>query len=530
MKKFYLIGFFFLVSCVHVETPSVRTVSSSPLSEKVEILDPLKFNGFVKLNISNSEDLGMLKKVLEDTLTNEDSLSAAQKLNSDYFKSVKWAIKLTSQLIDKNLNSAELGATESFSDLINIIHALRNRFVNPFETKVELLALPFLAAKYTYSPEIQIPQNRVDSPEIAALTGKESANELTRTHLLDSSQIICDYDKPKDGWGYKPGFKIKCGSRKLKIKFGNEILSGPFNTRIFRVLGYPTPKIDLISDFRMKYNRRYITEFNSQKQVNIDIKLLGAKIKTITTKRAHDPFSFIKNATLKDSTILSSAEFRKALIQQEQYNENFEDQIDFLTFNDATVTENLDVIDVGPWSFEEPNHQKNPIVHQGIIISAWVGNSDIHMANNALILEKSDDKKTALVRPIFVDVGYGLGRTDSALKPSSSDVEKMNWTISEVVTPNADQNLENQKVILSGYTSQQYNSLLTRLKFDDVYGALKNICRLSASHIKEAFLQSGATEAVATLGTAKLLHRRSKLIADFGIQTQFKACYEPQKK
>ncbi|MFZ3229427.1 MAG: hypothetical protein WA160_04430 [Pseudobdellovibrio sp.] len=543
MKMLIITLSFLMFSCSHLskqaagKTNTLPRDVSSTLETKpdlIEVLDPTLKTEFIKFNLQQTSDLIPLKQILEDTLASEDSLSTAKKLNNDYFKSVKWSVKFIDQLLKLDLAPQVLKANELYVNLLNITHSLKNRFVYPFDKKIEVFNLLSTASKYTYKPVISIPENIDLSPvEIIPISNDVASKEITRTHLLDPKQIVCSYEKAKDGWGFKPGFKVLCGENKYKIKFGNETLSGPFNSRIYRTLGYLTPEIDVITDFRMKYDRRLITEFNSQKEVNVDVKVLGIKVKEVKTKNKKDPFNYIKNVTLKDSSILTAQEFKQKLLNtKEEFDETLEAQVNFITFSQASITESLPVVEVGPWAFDEPNYQNNPTVRQGIIVSAWVGNSDLHMNNNRLIIEKTQDKLKPLVYPIFVDVGYGLGRTDKATGQSSSDIENMNWIISSKsnTSNNSDQQMQiANQVVFSGFISQRYSELLSKLQFQDAYFALKNICRLTSKQINSALVEAGASEELARIGTSKLLNRRSQLIQDLGIQDQMKTCYEPQK-
>lgn len=512
-----------LFSCAHVglnQNQQVRDVSSQK-SDDYAILNPVDGKGFIKVSVGQASDLAHLRELLIQTLDNEVKIASEQKLNKDFFKSVKWASKLCDQLVSLNPEFSELKKNPLYINLQDILQSLKNRWDYPFDKKVEVLALAGAASKATYHPEISISNRQPVTPlQIEKLDVKTVANEISRPHLLPANSALCIYDKAKDGWGYKPGFKVLCGENKFKIKFGNETLSGPFNSRVYRSLGFLTPKIDVIENFKMKYDRRLITEFNSQKAVNVDVKVLGIKVKTIETKQKRDPFSFIKSVSLKNGNQIDSKELKARLIDGSgKFDESFEDEIDAVEFVKASITEPLDAVEVGPWSFEEGHHQQNPQVRQGIILAAWVGNSDIHSNNNRLVIEKTDDKNKPNVHPIFIDVGYGLGATDSAFGQSSSDIRKMNWTISS---------RQNEKVILSGFVSQKYNSLLTKLQFEDATGALQTICRLSADQIHDALTESGATPEEADMGTKKLLQRRSQLIKDLGIENEFKACFDPQ--
>lgn len=509
-----------------------RAISSLSYSiETIEVLNPENANGFIKIELSSKKNLIKLKSLLEKTLQNHEQLSKSNNVDKDYFKSVKTALGQINKLTSDNLSFEESLTSESYNQIADIFHSLRNRFKNPFTDRVELLTIPFLLAEYTHRPEIEVPRdNKMKTIELSPLSDNTFNTEIKRPRLHNPDEAICTYLNPKSGYGYKAGFKATCSGQKMKIKFGNESLSGPFNSRIFRSLGYLTPRIDSINNFRMKYDRRYFAEFNSQKKIDVDLKLLGLKLKTIHAKRSNrDPFSYIKNVTLKDSTVLNAEEFKNKLLANNTFDERFENEIDFITFEHASITEKLDVVSVGPWSFNENHHRNNSQIRQGVILSAWVGNVDIHMGNNQLVIENYNDPEQSKVTPIFLDVGYGLGKTDSALSNSSSDIADMGWDISTLVKNETD-GPYTEKVVLTGFISQQYNHLLSDLTFKDVFLALKNICRINKQQIKTALIESGASEELAELGTRKLLHRRSKLIHDFDIQNQFKSCYEPQKK
>lgn len=535
MNRFCFLILLFFFSCTH---PTYRMVTAEP--KQIEVLDPEQKQKFLKIQLSSLADFENLKKIFELTIEKESSLKTIKELdlNSDFFKSLKAANLLISKLLESSdLNLIK--ATAHYNSLIDILNALRNRFENPFGDSINITS-----SENTYSPEVIIPSNYKEL--LGQLNRKNQLNddifttELKRPLFKNLDDQICDYDKPKDGWGFKPGLKVKCNREKYKIKFGNETLSGPFNSRIFRSLGYLTPKIDPIKKFKMKYNRKYFTEFNSKKgsDLKIDVKVFGAKITSQPLRREQNPFSYLESITLNDdSTVSGSENIKQKLVVQGNFDESFEKNIKYMTFIQGTITEPLEEIEVGPWSFEEPNHKINPQVREGIILSAWVGNSDIHANNNRLIIKK-EPKDTEVsnwkIFPVFIDVGYGLGSTSSILKQSSSNINLFEWKItSEKINNNSNESAfsnYDETIVFSGFVSQKFNSLLKNLKYVDVINALNSMCTLSKEQINSTFKEAGLTDDDSVLMTRKLLNRRSQMIIHFHASDTFRDCLTPIEK
>ena len=117
----------------------------------------------------------------------------------------------------------------------------------------------------------------------------------------------CEYEKAKKGYGVHAGFQIKCGPQNevLKVKFGNEIYSGPFNSRIYPAVGYLAPQINPVERLKLKYKREILTEFNQRQKMYFNIHLIGLKITSFSNFKTFDPFSIIESFEMKDGSLIS---------------------------------------------------------------------------------------------------------------------------------------------------------------------------------------------------------------------------------
>lgn len=541
-----------VLGCSTSPVTSRHVSSIAPSDQSVEILDSaanlnnadtiikteenLKYKN---IKLDSLQNLKLAQSWLEAIKANEDAFQAAYGLKKDYFKSVKVAAGLIEAMTDASSNISVIVADTRFYDLVNILTALRNRSDSGKEESLEILSAPIALLKHLQKPEVVVPGTMANlfTQTIQPITGETYNQEIFRPSVMPKAAGVCTYAGPKTGYGFKAGLKILCADKKLKLKFGPESHTGPFNSRIFRSLGFLTPRIDFVSNVEMKYDRKFITEFNSRKQTHTSVTVLGVKVSSKDWNTAiKDPFSFLLSVKLKDGTIVTGnalLQFKQTLLTQVngdyKFVDSVESKIDSVTFIAGSVIEDIDAIEVGPWRFDESNHMNNEMLRQGLMINIWVGNNDLPMNNNRLLIikdKKSEGPSNAQVIPIYIDVGVGLGVSDSIKGMSSYEIDKMSDSMSTLANDhnsNEDSSGQNQKLIFQ-FISKTPAKMIEKLTMNDVINGLKLMCRLAPVQIKTALKQSGIPETMAEMATEKLVNRRTKLIQDLQIQNQFSGC------
>jgi hypothetical protein len=362
-------------------------------------------------------------------------------------------------------------------------------------------------------------------------------NGFNRKQIPNFDETICTYVDPKDGWGAHPGFTVNCGDKDdVKFKLGDEIYSGPFNTRIFWLMGYNVSPIDSVREFKVAYDRRILTEFHSRKHLTFGLRFLFIKLKYFTITHYVDPFKFIMYAKMKDGNRVTGMELKKRLLKvippgnvedpeyprpeakANNYHEDFESQIEYLAWEPgAMAADPDDVKSIGPWKYEEFDVKDKREVRAMQILAAWVGNYNMRWENTRLNFVKVGKGKNAdwRLKHFFSDVGSGLGAAKDVRKQTNSQVDEFTWRISE---PRED------GVELSGFQQNNPNPAFGSVTIEDARWMLRKIAGISEKQIWDA-LSSVHTMSPAErrLAFEKLLSRRAYMIKDFGLAKEFPA-------
>jgi len=236
---------------------------------------------------------------------------------------------------------------------------------------------------------------------------------------LQNPLTNCEYNKPKTSYGTHPGFQIKCDKDIYKVKFGNEIFSGPFNSRIYKALGYIAPEINYVNRLTMAYDRRYLTEFNSRREFYLRFKLAGMTVRKVDAQAVYDPFAYVLLFKLNDGSLMTPQNAKLKLLKNpnvvnvtdDNINDAFNSQIKELIFRPSTLTTKNDgVVDeeVGPWSSLDLDYRNFKEVRALVVASAWVGNYDLRKDNLRIFLTSKESGQQ--VKMGFNDIGSGLGR------------------------------------------------------------------------------------------------------------------------
>ncbi|MES2628828.1 MAG: hypothetical protein V4616_07655, partial [Bacteroidota bacterium] len=195
-----------------------------------------------------------------------------------------------------------------------------------------------------------------------------SKMDLLSSYKFKTYQGHCKYLKPKKGYGVNPGFQIQCGDTAYKMKFGEEIYGGPFNTRIYRALGYVAPHINYAPSLTVDYDRKLLVEFNDRLVEYFNISFAAIPIAKANNKKFLNPFTYVKGFIMKDGSFVDTITGQQRLLKQpieksltnEMFDSNFESQIAQFQFGPSSLTLKDDPYvgdQVGPWSPEDLNYR-----------------------------------------------------------------------------------------------------------------------------------------------------------------------------
>ncbi len=349
---------------------------------------------------------------------------------------------------------------------------------------------------------------------------------------------ICVYDEPKTSYGLAPGFDMKCGAAVIKVKFGERENQKRDTevalTRLFGALGYHVEPNDYSPRIRLHYDRRLLLEFNSRKNLDVTITVLGfIPVFHKVVQKPQDPFRYIRSAVMKDGRVLSSEDLASALIRPEilarpasaskkrprgtsadHYRPDaadFERRLDHLVMNEANVQLRKGGGDnIGPWSWDRLGHSERREVRGAALLFAWTNCFDVRWDNNRL---KRDG---AGIRHVISDLGNGLGRADNYKVDAQGLVNDFPWTFTE--PPVVDRRgRERRPFRIVSYQPVFDNHAFRDMTVDDARWMARLIAQLTERQMHQALIAAGFTSAEVRLYTEKLVSRRDRMMQDLGL-------------
>ncbi len=199
---------------------------------------------------------------------------------------------------------------------------------------------------------------------------------------LDSGN--CTYLKPKTGTGTRPGFKISCDGKTVKVKF-KEVHSHPFAARILWALGYAVAPATYAPHMTLPYERRIFTEINSREGVTTDFKAAGIKLFKLHYNPKKNMLDYVDHATLKSGKVISTAELGPMI-----GNAGAEAEIATITTKELqTQVEDSKLLQVGEWSYNDFDHPSDRGIRALAVPLAWMGGWDFRQDNNVLAVDLS---------------------------------------------------------------------------------------------------------------------------------------------
>lgn len=443
-------------------------------------------------------------------------------------KALERVIELSNQLDRGSVREA--GAIREIQVLMA---SYENNLAYPIKKHYQILPeVPYYLIKGLRHPTIRSSGESSPDPTGSSfwqpkkIEGMNLRTGFGRDSLPDFEKTVCTYVEPKSGWGAHPGFTVNCGGKEnVKFKLGDEIYSGPFNTRIFWALGYNVTAIDPVRELKVAYDRRLLSEFHSRRHLEYDVRFLFLKIKKLVVTNYEDPFVSIRYARLKDGQTLSGSELKKRLFRvipagdpkQKDYQrpeeirgnfrEELERQISYLAFVPGAMAADPDGIKaIGPWKYEDFDTAERREVRAVQLLSAWVGNFNMRWENTRLSYVKNGDSWE--LKHFFSDVGSGLGESRSLFHMSNSEVKDMAWSVTEPARGG---------VKLSGFVQNSPNAAFDQMSLEDARWILKRIASLSEKQLADALSATGMSPELQSLALKKLISRRAHMIRDFGL-------------
>ena len=444
-------------------------------------------------------------------------------------------------LVDRVREAGASGAAREATlyHLLELHHAVDNSLRYPLKKNYQIVPeiLPMLLLQGAVSPRhlprrarrlvFPGPRRRSLALELLVAPRRRRGQDLYAgfgRSTLPSHDAVCEYVKPKTGWGAHPGFEVSCGGVKLEFKLGDEIYGGPFNTRIFDALGYHTFPIDRMPALKLKYDRRVLTEYNSRRLLAMSARLLFIPVKKHVVTKIEDPFDRIAAAVTTDGRRLTPSELKSGLLRDAtvvkgrprpetvaaNYNLDFERRLAYLVWQPGSVAyEPATIRAIGAWDYDQLDHADRREVRAVFVLSAWLDQYNMRWENTRLAYVK--DGEAWSPRHLFSDVGSGLSDAHSMLRSTNSDIEGMRWTVTES---------DGNEVKFSGFAVNVMNDAFRRVSGEDARWILRRIGALSESQILEALLATSMSASEVRLALEKLLSKRQKMVADFGLSSE----------
>lgn len=410
---------------------------------------------------------------------------------------------------------------------IEAIDAFGEHFKDSMDVRIDILTVPFSLLGRIADRNIPVqkaePLNLKESSFWQPRASTDMWNGPGRFNFGNLNSEICTYKEPKTGFGVHAGFKVQCAGEKLKVKFGNEVYSGPFNSRIYHRLGYNVPAIHYVPALKVTYDRRIFTEINSRKMKYFRIRVAGLPLYDWGRLKKYDMFQFLQSANLKNGMQIDAETLKHKLLKTctetacehtgDNFNSGFENEIAYLTFRPSTVTEKIGE-EIGPWNYSSLDHPQRTEVKSLLLLGAWTGNYDLRKDNTRLVL----DKKTGEMKHYISDPGSGLG-SPSGLFKSGSAISDMHWKAT--IESRVGTEEQTPVVGVSKYQELEANEAFRQTSFQDAQWMVKQIATVSEAEVSEALAASGLSAAEFLLAREKLLSIRQKMIEHFQLKSEF---------
>jgi len=441
------------------------------------------------------------------------------------------------------LENGETTSPHSKSEVLEVIHAVRNNLRLPGPGRFELLKAPVLYYDYANNPMLQgrFPAKNICSPEDkegrvnpAVSSFWTLPKSISRADLFRGfdrkEQVRYDhvfrYKGPKTSYGGCPGFEIKSDGVVFKVKL-EETRSEPFTARIFHAMGYNVDPTDHAASVKIRYDRRLLREFDLRKEIQVEVTLLGLiPVPGFRLQEKFDPLTFFRGGRLKNGDFLNVRELKKRLFKNLKagnyfdlpgnYQADFESQIDYLETQEVNIQPKSEMRSIGPWEFGGLGHEDLRELRGAGILAAWTGWFDARFDNTRLKVDRSGDVRS--LRHYFSDLGGGLGKSTGVLSRHCEEPNAFPWTCSSTGGLSVFGGQKPPEII--HFELIEDAPAFEKMTLGDARWMLRLMAQLTENQIRQALIAAGFEGADARLFCEKLVHRRDCLMIDFGLAAE----------
>lgn len=438
-----------------------------------------------------------------------------------------------------------------YSQIAEITNAINNNYTEPVVSKIfiddEFLMgwLSHINEPSRTSRKANIDTSAVDPQDSPLWVKKNIAAENTqigfaRKKMINVEGVIFKYDKPKTGFGTRPGIrikqKVKGGSDiEYKVRIDVEAKTGPFLARLGNALGFSTYALDYVKEVEMEFTPKFFTEYHSRKSFGEDVYVQAQAesgnfqglqpVMKNNRQREWNPFDAVISAKMKDGSEISAEELKAKLYFGEinktdlsdstKYNQEFASQIE--TFKIGPVSlEKMDdnEISIGSWGFNTLGHHDLREARGLTILAAWLSLHDLRKDNTRLMILK-DEAGNRKLQMRLSDWGSGLGTANGHIIGfRSMQGELMADKIIEV------DNI-NRTVNVLEFRPNQPSFASDLMSYDDAKWMVRKIGQLTEKQLDAALAMSGFSAPEFVMYKHKLIMRRNNLVTQFNLQGQY---------
>lgn len=526
-------------------------------SEEQSVFAPTERNARItfqekRYNLRSSENLRELLAALDKEIhAGESGARSEDSIDPEILVAMKSFVERAQ---DGAVKGAEDPSREAaIAQIMEIADALKLARKSPTPKRVDIIQIPFVYADLMHNPvgvgsepAWNLPSgpghtetsDRLDplpSPFWSPVNIRSQDLYEGLAPILDIHEEICTYTEPKKSHGTSPGFSVMCGNRPVKVKFGeDENLkrnSEVAVTRIFGALGYNVEPNDYSPEVRVRYDRRIFLEFNSRKQLDTRITVLGLiPVHTIAIQKAQDPFTFVQYAVTKSGDRIASEALAGKLLRPEVLEEthrkkartsrghsdedyradaaSIEATLDYLVMEEANVQ--LDKTggrNIGPWDWDHLDHPGRRELRGAGMLAGWTNYFDARWGNNRLKLVERDGRVE--LAHFITDLGGTLGISENIRVNASGLVNEFPWIFTE-----------GPPFRIVGYQPQVDVASFHDMTVDDARWMARMIAQLTENQIEQALIATGYTSAEVRLYTEKLISRRDAMIEDLELSDE----------
>ena len=532
-----------LFTALAVAIAAVRTIGSGEaqtLSFSFHAPSVLKI-GKDSFDLATESGLTRLKNHADEILARHTEKKSISKRDA---RGLAEIFRLAGQWSTDPLPAEQAGLQQK---ILEIASAIANNHRPSVPSYVGLLDLPFRAAAAMHNPVARGHKaaSNIRSVEgVSDLSGIDPENStywarpdsissanlyagFGRAEVPSFDQCLWSYAGPKKS-GANAGCDLVCESRRVKVKFA-EAHSEPFIGRIFHALGYNVDPSDYVPRLRIRYDRRFFTEFNSRRPIKMKIGVLFIPIYAFHFEERYDPFAYIDHAVLKGARTVSGRELKQRLLRDPQRKHAETDRDNFRTEVESeieclvTVEANIQVEqkttrNIGPWDFDGLGRQHLRELRAAGVLAAWVGWWDSRFENTRVRLVQASGGPE--LKHFFTDLGSGLGRSGGTFSHSSEEPNDFSWSFTRGALVQR-KGESAWRFEITDFEPITETKAFKEITLDDARWMARLIAQLSEEQVVSALIASGFDSAEVRIYTEKLLARRHQLIRDVRLEKEF---------